>query len=124
MSGILRAITMRMSAIAVFAVMVLFSIPVTAVLADNAAPREHIVEIRAFKFVPAVLTVKTGDRIKWINRDIAPHTATAADQSWDTGELVKDASRTLTVEKNFAGTYFCRFHPSMKAALKITPVAR
>ena len=80
---------------------------------------EHTVEIRDFVFVPATLRVRPGDRITWINRDIAPHTVTAADESWDSGEMPQGATYTHTVKADQTDNYFCRFHPSMTARLDI-----
>ncbi len=80
---------------------------------------EHTVEIRDFAFVPATLRVRPGDRITWINRDIAPHTVTATDESWDSGEMAQGATYTRTVKADQTDKYFCRFHPTMSARLDI-----
>ncbi len=42
-------------------------------------PRVHTVTNSDFKFSPATLRVVAGDTIIWVNLDIVPHTATAAD---------------------------------------------
>ena len=63
--------------------------------------------------------MRQGDTIVWTNHDIAPHTATARDKSWDSGRLKRGATFTATVSEDFDGPYFCRFHPMMKAAIKI-----
>jgi len=81
--------------------------------------RHHLVEIRKFKFVPDTLSVKSGDTITWVNHDIVPHTATASDKSWDTGKIKKGERGQVTVGDGFADAYFCRFHPNMKASLKV-----
>jgi plastocyanin len=86
-----------------------------------AQPRTHRVEISGFKFTPDRLEVSAGDTITWINRDIAPHTATAAEGGWDTGELIKGAKASITVTAGMEASYFCAFHPMMKAQLSITP---
>ncbi|OED42459.1 hypothetical protein AB833_07450 [Chromatiales bacterium (ex Bugula neritina AB1)] len=83
------------------------------------AADEHIVEITGFKFVPATITVKAGDTITWLNKDIAPHTATADDSSFDTGLLKQNESGSITVTENQTIAYFCKFHPSMKASLTV-----
>jgi plastocyanin len=79
----------------------------------------HTVEIRDLAFVPAILRVQPGDQITWINRDIAPHTVTAADESWDSGEMAQGDTYTQTVKADQTGNYFCGFHPSMTARLDI-----
>ena len=80
-------------------------------------PAEHTVEITGFKFIPESLTVKAGDSITWINRDIAPHTATANDESFDTGELKQNESAKISVTADQTIGYFCRYHPAMKAEI-------
>lgn len=79
----------------------------------------HEVEIRGFKFTPAVLEVRPGDKIRWTNMDIIPHTATAEDGSWDTGELKNGQSAVVDVTENMSAPYICAFHPQMRAALNI-----
>ena len=86
-----------------------------------AQPRKHRVEISGFKFTPDRLEVSIGDTITWINRDIAPHTATAAEGGCDTGELVKGAEASIIVTAGMEATYFCAFHPVMKALLAVIP---
>ncbi len=87
--------------------------------ASGELPATHKVEIRKFKFVPDHLAVKPGDTIIWTNLDIAPHTATANDKSWDTGRLNKGQSKSVVVSNAMTAEYYCRFHPSMKAGLQI-----
>ncbi|MGB0632162.1 MAG: copper-binding protein [Alphaproteobacteria bacterium] len=84
--------------------------------------RIHIVRITDFAFVPGRIAVKPGDRIRWINDDIAPHTATATDGSWDTGELDQGGIAEIPVTARMHTSYYCRFHPVMKAALSLSPV--
>ncbi len=75
--------------------------------------------IARLTFVPDRLRVRVGDRISWTNRDIAPHTATALDRSWDTGRIDKDETKSIVVTADLSPAYFCRFHPNMKAHLEI-----
>ncbi len=82
-------------------------------------PANHEVKISNFKFSPAVLKVRPGDTITWINRDIAPHTATARDKSWTTGRIGRNGKDSVLVTKEFALEYFCKFHPVMKGMLEI-----
>lgn len=84
---------------------------------SNSDSTKHIVEITGFKFIPESLTVKAGDTITWINKDIAPHTASADDSSFDTGQLNQNEFGSVTVSGNQTITYFCKFHPTMKAKL-------
>jgi len=90
---------------------------------STAGATEHQVEISNFDFQPAALQVRPGDTITWINRDIAPHTATASDNSWDTGTIRTDEAVTLEVTADMVPSYYCRFHPMMMAELEIEPAA-
>lgn len=87
--------------------------------AQARSPKQHHVEIRDFSFTPEVLSVKLGDTIIWTNQDIAPHTATARDNSWDTGTLAKGQSKEIKVTGKMKADYFCRFHPMMQAKLRL-----
>lgn len=79
----------------------------------------HEIEIKEFAFDPAILEVRPGDRIRWTNQDISPHTATADDGGWDTGELKKGESVTLEVTTSMTVPYFCAFHPTMRAKVVV-----
>jgi plastocyanin len=69
---------------------------------------------------PAEVSAKVGDTIEWVNKDLFVHTATARNGDFDVNLPPK---KTVTSVLNKAGTveYYCRFHPNMKAVLKIAP---
>jgi plastocyanin len=71
-------------------------------------------------FAPAEVSAKVGDTIEWVNKDVFAHTATARNGDFDVSLPPK---KTVTSVLNKAGTveYYCRFHPNMKAVLKIAP---
>ncbi len=85
----------------------------------SSAADRHVVEIVKFKFVPDKLEVAPGDTIVWINKDIVPHTVTAADKSWDSATIKKAGEWQTVVRDDMPGTYFCRFHPAMKAQFTV-----
>ena len=85
----------------------------------NAFAEKHVIEIKDFQFVPAVLEVKVGDTVTWVNRDYAPHTATAEDDSWDTGNLDFKKKARITISAKTGSTYYCLYHPNMKGSLII-----
>ncbi len=105
--------------LAIVAVAVLSFGIATATFAGGSTvePAEHVVEITMFKFIPESLSVKAGDTIIWVNKDIVPHTATADDLSFDTGELKQNESASITISSDQVVSYFCKFHPTMKAKL-------
>lgn len=89
----------------------------------SAKRRKLRVKIGDFEFSPAALEVSVGDTIIWVNHDITPHTATAIDGSWDTGELTNGDEVRITVTAKMGSDYFCAFHPMMKAHLAISKSA-
>jgi len=83
---------------------------------NPALPRSHVVEIRGMAFVPEVLRVARGDTVIWVNRDIVPHTATAA-PAWDTGTLRQEERGVIVSNRGGRVRYGCTLHPSMTATL-------
>jgi plastocyanin len=69
---------------------------------------------------PAEVSAKVGDTIEWVNKDVLVHTATARNGDFD---VTQPPKKTVTSVLNKPGTveYYCRFHPNMKAVLKIAP---
>jgi plastocyanin len=87
--------------------------------ASAAESSVHDVEIKSFAFEPMHIQVRIGDTIRWTNRDLAPHTATADELGWDTTELARDESGDVVVTKCMETSYFCVFHPHMKGTIQI-----
>lgn len=83
------------------------------------APVVHEVTIKRFTYEPEHLQVRVGDSIRWTNLDIAPHTASADELSWDTGELKKGESAEIVITDGMELKYFCVFHPHMKGTFEI-----
>ena len=79
----------------------------------------HQVEIYQFKFVPDVVDIEVGDSIVWTNKDIVPHTATALDKSWDTGEILTGESKSVSFHTEADLAYYCLYHPTMKASVRL-----
>jgi plastocyanin len=69
------------------------------------------------KFVPERLEVAAGDRITWTNRDIVPHTVTAAAAGIESGELAQGRSWTYVARRKGEIPYICRLHPVMHGTL-------
>jgi plastocyanin len=80
---------------------------------------KNFVTIQNFAFSPATITIKKGQSITWTNEDSAGHSATADDNSWDTGFLPQGQSKTLAFNKVGTFTYHCSVHPNMKATVTV-----
>lgn len=84
----------------------------------SAAPRTHTVVIDKMKFGAVPANLRVGDRIVWINKDMFRHTATAKDKSFDV-DLKPGARGVSVVRKPGAIPIICRYHPGMRAMLKV-----
>jgi plastocyanin len=79
----------------------------------GAAPQRatHTVTIDGARFSPAALTVKAGDTIVWVNKDILAHTATAKDGAFDSKVIQPGKSWRYVVRRKGTSAYTCAFHP-------------
>lgn len=87
--------------------------------AARPAPATHIVTIDASRFQPQALTVKAGDSVVWVNKDMFPHTATAADRLFDSDSIESGGSWTYIPADTGTLAYTCTFHPAMKGTLRV-----
>ena len=71
------------------------------------------------KFLPERLEVAAGDTVTWTNRDVVPHTVTAAGAGLESGSIAPGASWKHTVRSRGEIRYVCRFHPTMKAVVVV-----
>ena len=78
------------------------------------------ITIENMEFAPAEVSARVGDTIEWINKDVLVHTATARNGDFD---VTTPPKKTVTSVLKKAGTveYYCRYHPNMKAVLRIEP---
>jgi plastocyanin len=100
----------------------LFSIAAIMVASMVVPARAATVQIvmENLEISPAEVSAKVGDTIEWINKDVFTHTATANNGDFDVN-LPAKKSATFVVKKDGTVDYYCRFHPNMKATLKIAP---
>jgi plastocyanin len=73
-----------------------------------------------FAFGPSAVTIRVGHRVTWINGDPVPHTATAKDLRWTSGQLLPGGSFAMTMTKPGTYEYFCGDHPFMQAKVIVT----
>ena len=88
-----------------------------AVAAQRAAT--HTVIMEAVAFQPPTITVNAGDTVMWTNKDAFPHTATAQDKSFDSGEIAAGKSWKLVAKQKGTFGYVCAYHPTMKGTLVV-----
>ncbi len=89
----------------------------------GSASGEGDVRIVDFSFQPTTLNVTLGTVVVWTNEDSAPHTATANDDSFNTGRLNKAESGEITFDKPGTFDYVCDFHQWMEGRVVVsTPI--
>ncbi len=80
---------------------------------------DETIDIRDFAFRPGKLEIPAGARVTFTNHDGAPHTATAKDESWDTGVLQDGGASTLSFYRRGEFPYYCKLHPEMEGRLLV-----
>lgn len=83
----------------------------------------HGVEMRGFAYDPAHVVVVVGDTVVWTNADVVPHTATATDTTWTTGEVRAGERGTFVAAESGDYDYFCIYHPSMTGRITVREAA-
>ncbi|MGH2534222.1 MAG: cupredoxin domain-containing protein [Thermomicrobiales bacterium] len=85
--------------------------------------QDSSVAIEGFAFAPGSITVSVGTTVTWTNNDSAPHTVTADDGSFDSGNLGQGDTYSLTFDTPGTYSYFCAIHPNMTAVVVVTGAA-
>jgi plastocyanin len=80
-------------------------------------PQEvYTVEIKDMKFVPAEITVKKGDKVVFVNRDMVAHCVTEVTASkWTSSAIPSGEAYMLVV--NESSNYYCAIHKVMKGKI-------
>ena len=76
---------------------------------------EPQVTIDNFAFTPQELTIASGTKVTWLNRDDVPHTATSSDSPPKFNSKALDTDDKFSFVFTTPGTYpyFCAVHPKM-----------
>jgi len=83
------------------------------------AVRAEKVSIVEFAYDPDPVVIEEGGKVIWVNRDSAPHTATADDGSFDTGTIATDKLKSESFKQPGTYTYFCEIHPDMHGTVEV-----
>jgi plastocyanin len=83
------------------------------------ASRSEKVRIVEFTYLPDPVVVQAGGKVTWQNEDAAPHTATADDNSWDTGTIEKGKLGSETFKEPGTFAYYCEIHPTMHGTVEV-----
>lgn len=87
--------------------------------ATGSAGSADAVEITDYKYDPETIQVQAGTEVTFTNHDDTAHTATADDGAFDTGDLDRGDSESVTLDTRGTFSYYCRFHPFMKATVEV-----
>jgi plastocyanin len=82
--------------------------------------KQNKIEIRDFAFNPQTLTVKSGEKVTWINRDEEPHTIVSVEKQFKKSTAL-DTDQEFTITAGAPGTYnyFCSVHPKMTGTIVV-----
>ncbi|HWT06905.1 MAG TPA: cupredoxin family copper-binding protein [Xanthomonadales bacterium] len=98
--------------------------PSTPAPATTAAPAPapspvSTIHIKNFAYVPDTVTIHPGATVRFVEDDETPHTVTATDHSYDSGNLNQKDRWSHTFAKEGTYTYFCAYHPYMKGTVVV-----
>ena len=84
-------------------------------------PGASEVKIDNFVFNPAIVTVKAGTQVTWINKDDIPHTVDSTDGKFKSNALDTDDKFQFSFNTPGEYPFFCRMHPKMTGKIIVQP---
>jgi plastocyanin len=87
---------------------------------DSTSTKQDRIEIKDFAFNPQTITVKSGEKVTWINRDEEPHTIVSVGKQFKKSTAL-DTDQEFTITAGAPGTYnyFCSVHPKMTGTIVV-----
>ncbi len=82
------------------------------------------VHMKGATFDPADVSVAEGQTVEFVNDDDAPHTVTAGNNAFDSGNLEPGHSWSHTFTKAGTFAYGCTYHSWMHGTVKVLPMAQ
>jgi plastocyanin len=87
--------------------------------AGPTAPADTSVRMAGSRFEPSTLTIAVGETVRWFNDDALPHTVSATDGSWESGNLAPGQAFERRFDSAGSYPYLCRYHPGMTGAIEV-----
>ena len=84
-----------------------------------AATNEAEISIQSFQFVPAILTVKAGTAVTWINHDEEPHNVVSPERVFRSKAIDGGEKFTVVLDKPGTYNYLCAVHPHMRGKIVV-----
>jgi plastocyanin len=86
---------------------------------QQAATNEAEISIKAFQFVPAILTVKAGTAVTWVNHDEEPHNVVSLERVFRSKAIDGGEKFTAVLDKPGTYNYLCAVHPHMRGKIVV-----
>jgi plastocyanin len=86
---------------------------------QRAAPKTVSARIKNSAFSPSTIQVDAGSTVTWKNLDALVHTVTAADKSFNSGNIGADGAYSHTFTKPGSYAFICMLHPFMKGTVVV-----
>ena len=87
--------------------------------ADDKKPAATV-GMKGSQYGPREVSVHVGDTVLFNNDDSMAHTVTAADKSFDSGDIGAGSSWSHTFDKAGTYAYICTYHNWMHGTVKVT----
>jgi plastocyanin len=88
--------------------------------AGPTAPPGTSVTMAGARFTPATIPIHAGGTVRWFNHDAMPHTVTAADRAWDSGNLAPGGSFERRFDRPGSYSYVCLYHSWMTGTVVVS----
>ena len=72
------------------------------------------------RFTPPTISIASGETVRWFNDDAMPHTATAVDRAWDSGNLAPGGSFERRFDHPGSYSYACLYHAWMTGVVVVS----
>jgi plastocyanin len=94
--------------------------PAEATSDDGSAAQVAILDDDGRRFEPAEVTVAVGETVTWTHDGGLPHTVTATDGAFDSGDLAGGDTFAFTAEEPGTIDYACSIHPEMTGTVTVS----
>lgn len=93
---------------------------VSGATASAVAPATKQITIAGMSYSAPQISVKTGETVEWINKDVVDHTATEKKASLWNVSIAPGKSLKVVMKTPGTFDYYCRYHPNMVARVVVT----
>ncbi|WP_222430774.1 multicopper oxidase domain-containing protein [Cohnella terricola] len=87
---------------------------------DQPTSTDPLTVIITTSFMPAKLTIKKGQTVKWVNKDTQIHTVYDLQDKFNSPNILPNAEFSYTFAETGTYTYYCSTHPSMVGEVIVT----